>query len=92
MIKECKVLSYNKYLNILVFVYNDKLIQTTYMCKEAPETVFVNNKDGKYKIVSKREYEKLIRNSRKQEVIKEVSEKAIKIGKEETIEEIVTPE
>lgn len=73
MIKECKVLSYNKYLNILVFVYDDKLIQTTYMCDEAPEIIFVKCKNGKYKIVSKREYEKSIRTSRKKEIVEEIA-------------------
>lgn len=72
MIKECNVLSYNKYLNIIVFVYDNKHIQTTYVCKEVPTTVYVKHRDSKYKIVSKREFEKFIRNSRKKEVTKDV--------------------
>lgn len=58
MIKECKVLSYNKYLNILVFVYNDKEIQTTYICENIPNTVYVKFDNGRYRLVSRRSYEK----------------------------------
>ncbi len=61
MIKECKVLSYNKFLNILVFDYDGKPIQTTVVIDTDSKTVFVKYKDGKYEIVSKNEYEKSIR-------------------------------
>ena len=52
MIKECKVLSYNKYLNILVFDYNGKNIQTTYVCENIPKTVYVKLENNKYVLVS----------------------------------------
>lgn len=65
MIKECKVLSYNKFLNILVFDFNGKQIQTTAKLDTECKTVFVKYKDGKYEIVSKDEYEKSIRNVNK---------------------------
>ncbi len=61
MIKECKVLSYNKFLSILVFEYEGKPIQTTVVIDTDSKTVFVKYKDGKYKIVSKNEYDKSIR-------------------------------
>ena len=74
MIKECKVLSYNKYLNILVFDFNGKQIQTTAKLDTECKTVFVKYKDGKYEIVSKNEYEKSIRsfNKKKDEISKPV--------------------
>lgn len=65
MIKECKVLSYNKFLNILVFDYDGKQIQTTAKLDTECKTVFVKYKDGRYEIVSKNEYEKSIRNVNK---------------------------
>jgi hypothetical protein len=66
MIKECKVLSYNKFLHILVFDYDGKQIQTTAILDTECKTVFVKKyEDGKYEIVSKNEYEKSIRNSKK---------------------------
>lgn len=65
MIKECKVLSYNKFLNILVFDYSGKQIQTTAKLDTECKTVFVKYKDGKYEVVSKYEYEKSIRNVNK---------------------------
>lgn len=66
MIKECKVLSYNKFLHILVFDYDGKQIQTTAILDTECKTVFVTKyEDGKYEIVSKNEYEKSIRNSKK---------------------------
>lgn len=80
MIKECKVLSYNKYLNILVFDFNGKQIQTTAKLDTECKTVFVKYKDGKYEIVSKNEYEKSIRNYNKKK------EKEIEINSEENAE------
>ena len=80
MIKECKVLSYNKYLNILVFDFNGKQIQTTAKLDTECKTVFVKYKDGKYEIVSKDEYEKSIRNYNKKK------EKEIEINSEENAE------
>lgn len=77
MIKECKVLSYNKFLNILVFDFNGKQIQTTAKLDTECKTVFVKYKDGKYEIVSKSEYEKSIRNYNKKK------EKEIEINSEE---------
>lgn len=66
MIKECKVLSYNKFLHILVFDYDGKQIQTTAILDTECKTVFVKKyEDGKYEIVSKNEYEKSIRNLKK---------------------------
>lgn len=61
MIKECKVLSYNKYLNILVFDYDGNEIQITAKLESNQKTVFVKYKDGKYEIVSKDEYDKSIK-------------------------------
>ena len=80
MIKECKVLSYNKYLNILVFDFNGKQIQTTAKLDTECKTVFVKYKDGKYEIVSKNEYDKSIRNYNKKK------EKEIEINSEENAE------
>ena len=68
MIKECKVLSYNKFLNILVFDFDGKQIQTTAKLDTECKTVFVKNKDGKYEIVSKNEYEKAVHNFNKNKV------------------------
>lgn len=83
MIKECKVLSYNKFLNILVFQYNGKQIQTTAILGKECKTVFVKYKDGKYEIVSNDEYEKYIRNLNKKK------EKSVKFSKEKKIEDIL---
>ena len=81
MIKECKVLSYNKFLHILVFDYDGKQIQTTAILDTECKTVFVKKyEDGKYEIVSKNEYEKSIRNYNKKK------EKEIEINSEENAE------
>lgn len=71
MIRECKVLSYNKFLNILVFDYGGKPIQTTVIIDTDCKTVFVKHKNGKYEIVNKNEYDKYILslNKRKEVVI-----------------------
>lgn len=67
MIKECKVLSYNKFLNILVFEYDSKQIQTTVHLDSESNTVFVEYKNDKYRIVSKDEYDKSIQENKKKE-------------------------
>ena len=78
MIKECKVLSYNKFLHILVFDYDGKQIQTTAILDTECKTVFVKKyEDGKYEIVSKNEYEKSIRNSKKKKEKDETKESPI---------------
>lgn len=58
MIKECKVLSYNKFLNILVFEYDGNKIQTTVTLDEDTKSVYVKYENGKYEIVSKNDYDK----------------------------------
>ena len=79
MIKECKVLSYNKFLNILVFDYDGKQIQITAKLDTECKTVFVKYKDGKYEVVSSNEYDKYIRNLKKKkiETQKNISEEKI---------------
>lgn len=53
MFKECKVLSYNKFMNILVFDYDGNKIQTTVVLDEKAKSVFVKYENGKYEIISK---------------------------------------
>lgn len=77
MIKECKVLSYNKFLNILVFDYEGKQIQTTVKLDTKCKTIFIKYEDGKYKIVSKNEYDKYIRDFNKKKNIKEIDSNKI---------------
>lgn len=60
MIKECKVLSYNKFLNILVFDYDGKQVQATSHLDDKCKTVFVKYQNNKYEIVSKNEYDEYI--------------------------------
>lgn len=83
MIKECKILSYNKFLNILVFDYNGKKIQTTTILDTECETVFVKYKNGKYEIVSKDEYDKYICGLNKKKEIKINSGKNAEISNSE---------
>lgn len=68
MIKECKVVSYNKFLNILVFNYDGKQIQTTTILDVEQKTVFIRYKDEKYEIVNRDEYDKYIQNMKKKDM------------------------
>lgn len=74
MIKECRVLSYNNFLNILVFDYDGKPIQTTAILDTECKTVFVKHENKKYEIVSKNEYDKYIRglNKKKDEISRSI--------------------
>jgi hypothetical protein len=60
MIKECKILTYNKFLNIIVFDYNGKHIQMTSHLDDEYKTVFVKYQNNRYELVSKNEYDKYI--------------------------------
>lgn len=60
MIKKCKVISYNKFLHILVFEFEGTKIQMTHTIIEDVKEVFVKFDGGKYFIVDKSEYEKYI--------------------------------
>ena len=87
MIKECIVLSYNKFLHILVFDYDGKQIQTTAILDTECKSVFVKKyEDGKYEIVSKNEYEKSIRNSKKKKE-KDETLKSPKVEDSENVSE-----
>ena len=83
MIKECKVLSYNKFLNILVFNYSGKQVQITAKLDTECKTVFVKYKDGKYEVVSKNEYEKYTRSLSKKKEIEINSDKKAEMDNSE---------
>ena len=53
--KKCKVISYNKYREVLVFEYNEfeyneTEIQTHYHLDSVPEFIYVSYVNGKYEI------------------------------------------
>lgn len=81
MIKECKVLSCNPFLNIIVIDFDGKTIQMTGKIDKDTEIIFVKYEDGVATISSKEDYEKSLK-------IK-VSKKPKKV---ETIDEIVESE
>lgn len=62
MIKECNVLFYNKFLNILVFEYEGKKIQITAEIDNTQKTVFVRYKNNKYEVVTKNDYHREFKN------------------------------
>lgn len=84
MIKECKVLSYNKFLNILVFDYDGKQVQITSFLDYKCKTVFVKYQNNKYEVVSKNEYDKYIHK----ETNKDTSVKPRKREKDADLENI----
>jgi len=69
MIFKCKIISYNKYLQILVFEYEGKQIQVSIVIPENQEYVYVKYKDGKFEIKDKDEEGEIIpsnKNTKKQ--------------------------
>lgn len=60
MIKKCKVISYNKFLHILVFEFEETKIQMTHTIVEDVKEVYVKFDGGKYFIVERSEYEKYL--------------------------------
>lgn len=81
MFKECKVLSYNKFLNILVFDYDGKQIQTTVKLNDECKTVYVQYEDGVCEFVDKEKYMKMISKNKKK------SEKVINVEETENVPE-----
>ena len=66
MIKECKVLAYNKHLNILAIEYDSRQIQlTATLADPASKFVFIKCNGNKYEVVSKTDYEKYYNDSKK---------------------------
>lgn len=58
MIKECKVLSRNPFLNIIVVDFDGLHIQMTGKIDEDAEMIFVKYEDGVATVVSKKEFDK----------------------------------
>ena len=61
MIKECKVLSCNPFLNIIVIDFDGKTIQMTGKINKDIKTIFVKYEDGVATISSKEDYEKSLK-------------------------------
>ena len=61
MIKECKVLSCNPFLNIVVIDFDGKTIQMTGKIDKDIKTIFVKYEDGVATISSKEDYEKSLK-------------------------------
>ena len=79
MIKECKVLSCNPFLNIIVIDFDGKTIQMTGKIDKDAKTIFVKYEDGVATISSKEDYEKslkpkVVKKPKKVEAIDEVVE------------------
>ena len=79
MIKECKVLSCNPFLNIIVIDFDGKIIQMTGMIDKNTKTIFVKYENGVATISSKEDYEKslkpkMAKKPKKVEAIEEVVE------------------
>ena len=86
MIKECKVLFYNPFLNIVVVDFEGLHIQLTGKIDEGAETICVKYENGIATIVSKETYDK----SSKTKVDKK-SKKA-KITETDLVDEVVKSE
>ena len=79
MIKECKVLSCNPFLNIIVIDFDGKTIQMTGKLDKDAKTIFVKYEDGIATISSKEDYEKslkpkAVKKPKKVEAIDEIVE------------------
>ena len=79
MIKECKVLSCNPFLNIIVIDFDGKTIQMTGKIDKDVKTIFVKYENGVATISSKEDYEKslkpkAVKKPKKVEAIEEIVE------------------
>lgn len=76
MIKECKVISYNKHLKILVFDFDGKQIQTSVDISIDTHTVYVKFINREYSLVSKKEFENT-HKEKKNKSIKNIMEEKL---------------
>lgn len=76
MIKECNVISYNKFLHILVFEYEGKRIQITAEIDSGSKVVYVKHSDDQYTLVNIDDYRKYTanKNRKKKKEVETVSE------------------
>lgn len=79
MIKECKVLSRNPFLNSLVIDFDGLHIQMSGKIDDDVETIFVKYEDGIAAVSSKEDYEKslkpkAVKKPKKVEAIEEIVE------------------
>ena len=79
MIKECKVLSCNPFLNIIVIDFDGKTIQMTGKIDKDVKTIFVKYENGIATVSSKEDYEKslkpkAVKKPKKVEAIDEIVE------------------
>lgn len=86
MIKECKVLSCNPFLNIIVIDFDGKTIQMTGKIDKDTKTIFVKYEDNFATISSKEDYE----NTLKPKADKRA--KKVKATETDLVEEIVESE
>lgn len=62
MIKECKVLSCNPFLNIVVIDFDGKTIQMTGKIDEGAKTIYVKYEDGIATVSSVEDYKKSLKS------------------------------
>ena len=86
MIKECKVLSCNPFLNIIVIDFDGKTIQMTGKIDQETKTIFVKYEDGVATISSKEDYEKSLRSKVNKKL------KKVKATETDLVEEVVESE
>ena len=70
MIKKCKIISYNKFLNILVFEYDKKRIQTNHILENDEKFVYVKRKGTEFEITNEDDYKKNLVEKNKNNSIK----------------------
>lgn len=81
MIKKCKVISYNKFLHILVFEFEGMQIQITHTIAAGSKEVLVKFENGKYSIVEADEYKKYIASIKEKSTTKRIKTKSSDINK-----------
>lgn len=74
MIKECKVLSCNPFLNIIVIDFDGKTVQMTGKIDKGTKTIYVKYENGVATISSKEDYTKSLnqKNDKKPKKVKAV--------------------
>lgn len=80
MIKECRVLSYNQFRNVIVFEYEGNPIQINAKINDVDKTIFVEYENKQYKIVSKNKMERQRSSRKKKPIMVEESSELTKVN------------
>lgn len=70
MIQKCEITYHNKFLNIIVFKFDNREIQMTLDIPIGTKVVYIKYENGKYSAVSEQKYKESIKPNSNKKIVK----------------------